>query len=99
MCPGQALHGCRPCRVGTRVRGAAMCRRSGHSHRISLRQPVWLATACCLLAAYWPRPAYCQEAVLEEVTVTAQRRTERLQDVPVAVTAISGSELIARGVR
>jgi len=37
--------------------------------------------------------------VLEEVTVTAQRRTERLQDVPVAVTALSGSELIDRGVR
>src|SRR5215467_6518607 len=79
--------------------GAAMCRRRGRSYRISLYQLVCLATGCSLLGAYWPRPAYCQEAVLEEVTVTAQRRTERLQDVPVAVTAVSEAELAERGVR
>jgi iron complex outermembrane recepter protein len=36
---------------------------------------------------------------LTEVVVTAERRSERLQDVPIAVTALSGSELAARGVR
>ena len=76
-----------------------MCRSSSRSYRVSLREGACLAAACGLLGAYWPRPACADEAVLEEVTVTAQRRTERLQDVPVAVTAISGSELIARGVR
>jgi len=76
-----------------------MCRRNSRSYRVSLRKCVWLAVAGSLLGAYWPRPACADEAVLEEVTVTAQRRTERLQDVPVAVTAISGSELIDRGVR
>ncbi|GHF18010.1 TonB-dependent receptor [Kordiimonas sediminis] len=30
---------------------------------------------------------------LEEITVTAQKRSESLQDVPIAVTAISGEEL------
>jgi len=35
---------------------------------------------------------------LEEVTVTAQRRSERLQDVPLTVTAKSGEELINSGV-
>jgi iron complex outermembrane receptor protein len=53
-----------------------------------------------VLSAAWPQLVRADEAaVLEEVTVTAQRRTERLQDVPVAVTAISGSQLIDRGVR
>jgi outer membrane receptor protein involved in Fe transport len=33
--------------------------------------------------------------VLEEVVVTAQKRTERLQDVPVAVSAVSGETLEA----
>jgi len=32
-------------------------------------------------------------AILEEITVTAQRRVERLQDVPISVTAVSGERL------
>ncbi|MBV9727508.1 MAG: TonB-dependent receptor, partial [Gammaproteobacteria bacterium] len=57
-------------------------------------------TAASLLGTSALQPARADEAAgLEEVTVTAQRRTERLQDVPVAVTALSGSELIDRGVR
>lgn len=36
---------------------------------------------------------YAQERVLEEVLVTAQKRTESLQDVPVAVTAVNAAEL------
>src|SRR5690349_3681415 len=38
------------------------------------------------------------DVMLEEVTVTAQRRAERLQDVPVAVTAFTAAEIEARGV-
>ena len=34
---------------------------------------------------------------LEEVVVTARRRSESLQDVPIAVTALSGDELTLRG--
>lgn len=34
---------------------------------------------------------------LEEIQVTARRRTESLQDVPIAVTAISGAELTKLG--
>src|SRR5215470_14284085 len=76
-----------------------MSHRSDRSYR-TLVKVAGVAAAGTLLAASWPQPARADEAaVLEEVTVTAQRRTERLQDVPVAVTAISGSELIARGVR
>ena len=33
-----------------------------------------------------------------EIIVTAQRRSEKLQDVPIAVTALSASQLIASGV-
>ncbi|WP_331158088.1 TonB-dependent receptor [Steroidobacter sp.] len=35
--------------------------------------------------------------VLEDVVVTAQRRSERLQDVPIAVTALSGEALASKG--
>ena len=35
--------------------------------------------------------------VLEEVTVTAQKRVERLQDIPISVAVLSGDTLTARG--
>jgi iron complex outermembrane receptor protein len=38
-------------------------------------------------------------AVLEEVVVTAQKRTERLLDVPISVTALSGPQLAEAGVQ
>ena len=37
-------------------------------------------------------------ALLEEVTVTARKREERLQDAPLAVSAFSGEALEFRGV-
>ena len=49
-----------------------------------------------------PAPAAAQAASgtaqIEEVVVTARKREERLQDAPVAVTALSGEALAARGV-
>ncbi|MBS0365657.1 MAG: TonB-dependent receptor [Proteobacteria bacterium] len=56
------------------------------------------ALAGLLLAAAAGAP-HAGEAALEEITVTAQRVSERLQDVPIAVTALSGSDLLERGVR
>jgi len=41
----------------------------------------------CLTA---PRPAAAQETQLEEVVVSAQKRVENVQNVPVAVTVVSG---------
>ena len=36
--------------------------------------------------------------VLEEVTITAQKRSENLQDVPLSVTAVGAEQLEARGI-
>ena len=36
--------------------------------------------------------------VLEEITITSQRRVENLQDVPIAVTAMSGEQLAGKAV-
>jgi iron complex outermembrane receptor protein len=44
------------------------------------------------------RDATATDKVLEEVMVTARRTSERLQDVPVAVTAITGDALESRAV-
>lgn len=39
-----------------------------------------------------------QQLQLEEVVVTAQKRAQSLQDVPVAVTAISGDKIVEAGI-
>ena len=64
----------------------------------STRRPLYLATrqislllAGVTMAAVMPVMA--QSGMLEETLVTAQHREENLQDVPVAVTALSANEL------
>jgi iron complex outermembrane receptor protein len=56
-----------------------------------------LAVAIALTCIAGPQAAVAQDeeetARLEEVVVTARRREESLQEVPVAVTAVSGTEL------
>jgi len=47
-------------------------------------------------------PAYSEESsagMLEEIIVTAQKRAESLQDVPISITALSGDQLVKRQVR
>lgn len=64
----------------------------------------WAAPAllsfCAMAVAQQEQGATAQESgVLEQVTVTAQRRSENLQDVPVAVTVLDEKMLRAQGVQ
>ncbi|MCC7268129.1 MAG: TonB-dependent receptor [Caulobacteraceae bacterium] len=69
---------------------------------------ILLASACAgAISAAWT-PAWAQTTdeaerpaaatAVEEVIVTATRRTERLQDVPLAVTTFSQEQLTAKGI-
>lgn len=51
-----------------------------------------------LIAAAYAGSAIADDTKLEEVVITAQKRAERLQDVPISVSAISGSQLETRGI-
>ena len=54
------------------------------------------APACCLLMTLAPAlalPAVAQNLTLEEVVVTAQKRVESVQDVPISVSAMSGERM------
>ncbi len=58
------------------------------------RYAYWAATLCCaLMLAGTALPLFAAEEALDEIVVTAQRRAERLQDVPEAITALSGDLL------
>ena len=59
-----------------------------------------LAMALSAVALPLAQPALAQmeqKLAVEEVVVTAQRRSESLQEVPIAVTALTGEELAMRG--
>jgi iron complex outermembrane recepter protein len=52
-----------------------------------------LALAGAVSFAGWMVPAVAADETLQEVVVTAEKRSERLQDVPAAITAVSGESL------
>jgi len=71
-----------------------------------------LAAGACLatIAVCLASPVYAQSAAgaeadetatsgVADIVVTAQKRSERMQSVPVAVSAFSGDTLAAKGVR
>ncbi len=63
----------------------------------TVSQPTLLSLA--LAAILLPLPGMAQDArVLEEVVVTAQKRAESVQDVPMGITAITGDALVNAGV-
>jgi iron complex outermembrane receptor protein len=73
------------------------------SYSTHVPKPLVVATAAAtLLVSAALSPAVLAQAdkpslSIEEVVVTARRRSENLQDVPIAVTAISGDALTLRG--
>lgn len=71
----------------------------------SLRGVVRTTMGCAVVSLVWGGVAAAQEQggertrTLEEVVVTAQKREQNVQDVPIVITAISGQLLQDTGVR
>src|SRR2546421_8916511 len=75
---------------------AAMRWRGYRFHGSFLRELAGLLAAGAALSAAWPQSVRADEAALEEVTGTAQRVSERLQDVAVAGTVLPASGVLRR---
>ena len=65
------------------------------NRRSIIRRATWCATAG--FAATLAGEVMAQTA-LEEIVVTARKREESIQDIPVAVTAFTSEELAKRGI-
>lgn len=59
---------------------------------------IWRAALLASIGCGVANTTYAENAKLEEVLVTAQHRTERLDDVPVSITALSEEALSKSGV-
>ncbi len=69
------------------------CRRSASIHQ-SPQKPTALLSAIAFAVALNPTsPSHAQEsAIMENILVTATRREESLQDIPAAISAVSGDQ-------
>ena len=56
-----------------------------------------MAAPAIVMAQTSPAEQSSQEGGLAEITVTAQKRSENLQDTPIAITAVTGATLEAKG--
>ena len=71
-----------------------------NNHQLSCKQLFFtLASSTCILGVATPQ-AYAQQSalVLEEVVVTAQKREQSLQDVPISVAVLGEEALQIRGI-
>ncbi len=66
------------------------------TNRSKLRKALLMGAATASTAMIMP--SYAQETGVDTMVVTAQKRTEDVQDVPVAITAFSADMLNVRGV-
>jgi iron complex outermembrane recepter protein len=70
--------------------------------KTTTKQQLFLTVASACIA-FTAAPVYAQdqaseeEAGIEEIIVTAQRREENLQDVPVSITALTAEQMAERG--
>ncbi len=58
--------------------------------------------AALAVSSILAKPAFAQKtgsSVLDEIVVTAQKKSENLQNVPIAITAITGDQLSSKGIR
>src|SRR3546814_309146 len=70
-------------------------RRLGINHFCALAA---LAVPFVAQAQETPAPASPSESRLNDIVVTAQKRSENLQDVPIAISVASGEDLAERGI-
>ena len=60
---------------------------------------LWVCLLCAVGTMSVPPTFAAEMSAIEEVVVTATKREESVQEIPIAVSAYSGEDLDARGVK
>ena len=66
-----------------------------YSNKRGVRLPLLFAVTTLMGSG---APVAQEQGYLEEIIVTAQKREQNIQDIPVAVTALSGEQLVEHGI-
>lgn len=66
---------------------------------ITNRKHKFIYSTLCVLGSMTLGSQFASAQVLEEIVVTAQKRVQSLQDVPISVTAISGAKIQRDGIQ
>src|SRR5690242_14817557 len=80
----------------SRMREFLACRHSGGNMRYKISLLAFAASLSLPVIAN--AQAATSTSVIEEIIVTAQRREERLQDVPITVSAVTGASMARSGI-
>ncbi|PLW70269.1 hypothetical protein C0039_03415 [Pseudohalioglobus lutimaris] len=67
-------------------------------HKSTFKKSVGYLSVIAANAFLLGAPQFAQSQALEEVIVTAERRAESLQDVPMSVTVFSGDQISDAGI-
>ncbi len=62
----------------------------------SVTRKTSMLAGVCTLMCFGASPMVYAQAALEEIVVTAQKREENIQDVPISITNMTGDRLVAR---
>ena len=65
---------------------------------VLMRRWILMGLACVTAPTLAAETSSTESSVLEEVTVTAQRRSESLQTVPIAITAVTAADIDRKSV-
>jgi iron complex outermembrane receptor protein len=81
------------------MKGAMIMKMSGDSRRVAVTAVALAVSNVLMSAASAQGSQGSSGAILEEVMVTAERRTERLQDIPISATVFTADALADMGVK
>ncbi|MGB1876069.1 MAG: TonB-dependent receptor [Rhodospirillaceae bacterium] len=69
-----------------------------HMKKTAATASVFAVAAIAATTGGYSAPAFAQQMALEEIVVTARKRAESIQDIPISITAFTAADMDKRGI-